>query len=175
MHVEMHTRMQPMAGSSQQAGVLFDAPGLLQDRPVACGTCLLRKHGSRKHKPYGCVCGTKFTRLDALNRHITSQSSHMPQFPCDYCYNRQGENAFRRYDDLVQHLKGYHKIETADKLLRGSTSAAADGQGMGGAQQQQPIFECFNGYVPQFDPLEDQTTMQYPMDLSGLMQYPIDG
>ncbi|KAI2470356.1 hypothetical protein F4781DRAFT_430379 [Annulohypoxylon bovei var. microspora] len=79
----------------------------------------LRKHGAKeRHDPYGCVCGTKFTRLDALNRHITTQSPNTPQYPCEYCYDRQGESGFNRLDHLAQHLKNYHRIETADKLLQ---------------------------------------------------------
>ncbi|OTB01347.1 hypothetical protein M426DRAFT_220079 [Hypoxylon sp. CI-4A] len=94
--------------------------------PLACVECpitfetndQLRKHGEQmKHHPYGCTCGRNFTRLDALNRHITSEALNAPQFPCEYCYARQGENGFRRRDHLVQHLKHYHKIETADKIL----------------------------------------------------------
>lgn len=111
--------------------------------------------------------------MDALNRHITTQSSNMPQFPCDYCYDRQGERAFRRYDDLIQHLKGHHKIETANKLLRSQTNEAAEGQGMGGVQQ--PLFECFfpgcnkwgpNGYLRQVD-LDEHQDMMHPIELSG--------
>ncbi|RYP79507.1 hypothetical protein DL769_002926 [Monosporascus sp. CRB-8-3] len=51
-----------------------------------------------------------------------------PQYPCGYCYRHQGTNGFRRYDHLVQHLKGYHKIETVDRLSRkadGSSPAVA--------------------------------------------------
>ncbi|KAI1376846.1 hypothetical protein F4677DRAFT_445168 [Hypoxylon crocopeplum] len=78
----------------------------------------LRKHGqSEGHSPYGCTCGTKFTRLDALNRHITTHYD-APQYPCGYCYARRGEKGFPRRDNLVQHLKGFHGIDTADKLVR---------------------------------------------------------
>ncbi|KAI0835678.1 hypothetical protein F5Y06DRAFT_276023 [Hypoxylon sp. FL0890] len=32
--------------------------------------------------------------------------------------NHQGENGFRRRDHLIQHLKAYHRIETADEILQ---------------------------------------------------------
>ncbi|KAI1213746.1 uncharacterized protein F4807DRAFT_456293 [Annulohypoxylon truncatum] len=79
----------------------------------------LRKHGEQQgHSPYGCICGAKYTRLDALNRHITDKSPNAPKYPCEYCYDRQGDNGFARRDHLIQHLKNFHRIVTADKLLQ---------------------------------------------------------
>ncbi|KAI1389244.1 uncharacterized protein F4822DRAFT_273627 [Hypoxylon trugodes] len=45
-----------------------------------------------------CICGTRFTRLDALNRHIATKSTGAPQFLFNY-----REKGFRRRDHLTQH------------------------------------------------------------------------
>lgn len=75
--------------------------------------CALFKHiAASSHTCYVCLCGTRFTRADALNRHIASKStdSGMPKYPCHRCKRHQGKNGFRRQDHLIQHLRGYHKV-----------------------------------------------------------------
>lgn len=132
----------------------------------------LNKHAKEAtHHVYGCKCGSHFTRLDALNRHITAKTSMAPQFPCDYCYEHQGMKGFHRHDNLVQHLKVFHRINTMDKLAKDDTVAALNTAttpatnsipgGQNVFQQGQPplmpstIPEHFtvgvNGYFPQGD------------------------
>ncbi|GAW14799.1 hypothetical protein ANO14919_042020 [Xylariales sp. No.14919] len=66
----------------------------------------LRKHGEKEsHRPYGCVCGDTFSRLDVLKRHISSKNK-VNEFFCPLCER----DAFFRGDHLIQHLKTFHKI-----------------------------------------------------------------
>ncbi|KAI1635971.1 hypothetical protein F4809DRAFT_641955 [Biscogniauxia mediterranea] len=68
---------------------------------------------------HDCVCGVRFTRSDALQRHITCKSKSVtPQYPCRFCNRHQGDKAFLRRDHLAQHLKIYHKIENKDERRR---------------------------------------------------------
>ncbi|KAI8625892.1 hypothetical protein F5Y19DRAFT_466884 [Xylariaceae sp. FL1651] len=69
---------------------------------------------SSKHTPFACSCGVKFARVDVLHRHIKSFSKISAQFPCTFCKRHQGKHAFRRRDHLVQHLRGYHKLESEE-------------------------------------------------------------
>ncbi|XDG03612.1 hypothetical protein ABKA04_003227 [Annulohypoxylon sp. FPYF3050] len=52
-----------------------------------------------------CICGSRFSRLDALTRHIKSKSNDIPKYPCNDCDRHQGMNGFHRRDHLVQHQK----------------------------------------------------------------------
>ncbi|RYP57665.1 hypothetical protein DL770_010611 [Monosporascus sp. CRB-9-2] len=176
---------------------------------LSCTECLheftntaqLNKHAKgTSHHAYGCICGSKFTRLDALNRHITNKSSDAPQYPCGYCYRHQGTNGFRRYDHLVQHLKGYHKIETVDGLSRkaaGSSPAVATAPAVpipgtvpvaiGGnatAQVQVPPFPCTiagcvrggaYGFYRQVDLLEHQSMIHLLdfQEYSSVQEFPV--
>ncbi|KAI0600659.1 hypothetical protein F4775DRAFT_598739 [Biscogniauxia sp. FL1348] len=66
---------------------------------------------------YDCICGAKFTRPDALRRHITCKSKSITgQYPCRFCNRHQGDKAFRRRDYLDQHLKVYHKVEITPEV-----------------------------------------------------------
>ncbi|KAI1318282.1 hypothetical protein F5Y16DRAFT_392082 [Xylariaceae sp. FL0255] len=72
----------------------------------------LRKHGQQEgHRPYGCLCGSRFGRLDVLTRHIKSKINSNPEHPCPHCDRYQGSRAFQRYDHLVQHLRTFHKLD----------------------------------------------------------------
>ncbi|KAI1396772.1 hypothetical protein F4819DRAFT_491202 [Hypoxylon fuscum] len=185
--------MQPIAGpSALQIAPLWDLQELEAREEqgsnhipaFSCAGCLeaftnnndLRKHGEKKgHSPYGCICGTKFTRLDALNRHVTSQSRVAPQYPCEYCYNHQGENGFRRRDHLTQHLKVYHKIETVDKLTQGRSkksklsTIAVTPTASEAAMPPWPPFQCpvpdcpkmgYDGYLRKVD-LDEHMAMMH--------------
>ncbi|KAF4614320.1 hypothetical protein G7Y89_g15417 [Cudoniella acicularis] len=71
---------------------------------------LLRHAKEYQHRPYGCTCGTFFSRLDVLNRHFMSLGSEVPKFPCTFgnCKLHRGANGFHRKDHLSQHLRNYH-------------------------------------------------------------------
>ncbi|RYP77396.1 hypothetical protein DL771_001191 [Monosporascus sp. 5C6A] len=127
------------------------------------------------------------------------ESSEAPQYPCEYCYRHQGANGFRRYDHLLQHLKGYHKIETVEGLSRkaaGSSPAVATAPAipvagtvpvaMGGnapMQVQVPPFPCTiagcarggaYGFYRQVDLLEHQS-MMHLLDFqhNGVQEFPV--
>ncbi|KAL7627308.1 hypothetical protein AAE478_001499 [Parahypoxylon ruwenzoriense] len=163
--------------------------------PFSCVECTesfannnqLRAHGLQNaHQPYGCICGTRFTRLDALSRHISSQSSAAPQYPCDYCNNHRREKAFRRLDDLVQHMKGYHKITNADKLPKRrdrasrlvtavhTTPATFDMPPFPSLTPGRPGWEM-DGYSRQVDVVEHQAMMR-PFDIQNMIasQLPVN-
>ncbi|KAG4430019.1 hypothetical protein IFR05_014502 [Cadophora sp. M221] len=72
---------------------------------------LLRHAKELQHQPYGCECGTSFSRLDVLNRHLDSFSSSAPEYPCKYCKRHRGRNGFRRLDHWTQHIRNYHHHE----------------------------------------------------------------
>ena len=76
---------------------------------------LLRHAKEAQHQPYGCECGSLFSRLDVLNRHLESFSSEDPKYPCTYCKLHRGSNGFRRLDHLKQHIRNYHHLEMDDE------------------------------------------------------------
>lgn len=97
--------------------------GWLHDTGTECGECGESFQGQgpyafgrhlRKssHRGVICLCGSRFTRPSALDRHIGLYSEHTPRHRCPRpgCKNhRRGKIGFARKDHLVQHLRGYHK------------------------------------------------------------------
>ncbi|KAI0834254.1 hypothetical protein F5Y06DRAFT_307075 [Hypoxylon sp. FL0890] len=156
-------------------------------------TTQLNSHAKdTSHKSYGCTCGAKFCRLDALTRHVSAQSGGLPQHPCEYCTRHQGTNGFRRHDHLIQHLKDYHRIDVEDKLPKLRTKASPPVATAGAVasmdssatlQAQVPPFPCnyfgcikggVNGYLRQIDLLEHQN-MMHPLgiqDYGTVPQFP---
>ncbi|KAK3943556.1 CROL alpha [Diplogelasinospora grovesii] len=105
-HLEDHARIHP-------------------DQPFACIECnkvyrnrgQLQDHANEsQHSPFACKCGAKFARVDVLNRHLESLGTDIPKHPCPYCKSRRGKNGFRRRDHLIQHIRGYHKLDADEKL-----------------------------------------------------------
>jgi hypothetical protein len=73
---------------------------------------LLHRHGREtQHAPYRCRCGTTFSRLDVLRRHIHTFQPKV-SYPCPHCKKHRGSRAFARLDHLTQHLRGYHNMES---------------------------------------------------------------
>lgn len=72
---------------------------------------LLRHAHEQQDRPYGCSCGVFFSRIDVLNRHLTSLGNDVPQYPCTFCKRHRGEEDFRRKNHLLQHLRQYHRHE----------------------------------------------------------------
>lgn len=79
----------------------------------------------RQHNPYACSCGSLFSRLDVLNRHLKNFGTDLPQYPCTFCKRHRGVEGFRRKDHLLQHLKQYHHHETdaSSKTHDGTTNS----------------------------------------------------
>ncbi|PQE18783.1 amp-binding enzyme protein [Rutstroemia sp. NJR-2017a WRK4] len=89
------------------------------EHPFQCTECketfyskadLLRHAKEQQHKPYACDCGTLFSRVDVLNRHLKSFATDIPQHPCKLCKFHRGAAGFRRKDHLLQHLRQYHHV-----------------------------------------------------------------
>lgn len=84
---------------------------------VECGHCssskadLLRHARQLQHQPYACECGSSFSRLDVLNRHLEKFDPAEPKHPCKYCKRHRGPNGFQRLDHLMQHIRNYHHHE----------------------------------------------------------------
>ncbi|KAL2073105.1 hypothetical protein VTL71DRAFT_10429 [Oculimacula yallundae] len=85
-----------------------------------CGQCeqsfasqadLLRHAKSAQHQPFACKCGSSFSRVDVLRRHLRNFATELPEHPCKYCRRHRGENGFRRLDHLMQHIRNYHHHE----------------------------------------------------------------
>lgn len=72
---------------------------------------LLRHAKELQHQPYACECGSSFSRLDVLNRHLEKFDLEDPKYPCKYCRRHRGPNGFRRLDHLRQHVRSYHHHE----------------------------------------------------------------
>ncbi|KAI1359469.1 hypothetical protein F5Y08DRAFT_319588 [Xylaria arbuscula] len=66
----------------------------------------LQRHGQReRHRPYGCLCGARYTRLYSLERHVKEKTSQDRRYPCTLCKKYQG----LRPEHLKQHLRTTHK------------------------------------------------------------------
>ncbi|CAG8960729.1 hypothetical protein HYFRA_00002265 [Hymenoscyphus fraxineus] len=96
--------------------------------PNTCSSCYtvfgsntsLQDHSKQSgHSSYKCTCGSGFSRIDSLNRHIRDFLPGI--YACTFCTRHVGNNAFRRKYHLIQHLKGYHKMgrETLRVLVKG--------------------------------------------------------
>ena len=104
--------------------LVHEAVGNHQSRAcIECGDLFpsqyrLRLHANEaQHSPFACKCGQKFARRDVLQRHIVSQGSALPRYPCTHCKLHRGKNGFRRRDHLLQHIRGYHKLDSDNFLL----------------------------------------------------------
>ncbi|KAI1328093.1 hypothetical protein F5Y16DRAFT_398740 [Xylariaceae sp. FL0255] len=87
-----------------------------QDVCNVCVDCLTRcrnnaallLHGKQEgHRPYGCICGKRFRRLDVLDRHITCKNKDQSaKITCPHCSNSK---VFYRHDHLDQHIDHAHR------------------------------------------------------------------
>ncbi|KAI1276315.1 hypothetical protein F5Y07DRAFT_399573 [Xylaria sp. FL0933] len=98
----------------------FSHHAIWDDLTIACGECnetfqdetkLLKHAKHQKHSPYACSCGIRFARNDTLTRHLKSFTEARVKYPCTLCKRHRDKASFRRRDHLVQHLRGYHKLE----------------------------------------------------------------
>jgi hypothetical protein len=69
-----------------------------------------------QHQPYACECGSRFSRLDVLNRHLESIDTREPKFPCKYCKLHRGADGFWREDNLMQHMRNYQSVPTEHSM-----------------------------------------------------------
>ncbi len=83
---------------------------------VECGVSLLTKADLLRHakeyppQPYACDCGSAFSRLYVLNRHLRAFNFNTPQYPCKYYKRHRGQDGFRRLDHLRQHIRNHHHM-----------------------------------------------------------------
>ncbi|KAI1805688.1 hypothetical protein F4811DRAFT_513874 [Daldinia bambusicola] len=76
---------------------------------------LLNNHAMKtQHYSFACLCGERFSRYDAQGRHIKSFRKDSRSYPCNLCKRHRGRKAFHRRDHLVQHLRGYHQLDTKE-------------------------------------------------------------
>ncbi|KAI1652045.1 uncharacterized protein F4817DRAFT_363021 [Daldinia loculata] len=175
------------------------APTCIECHGIFPNHTQLSKHAKdASHKPYGCTCRAKFGRPDALTRHVDTQSSNIPQYPCEYCKRHQGAKGFHRLDHLVQHLKGFHRIDTEDKLpkqrtggptvavtsVAGGSAVTNEENGSFVSLPQIPPFPCTvigcikggaDGYLREIDLLEHQNMMHAFMVQGDMQFYHQDG
>ncbi|KAM7203986.1 hypothetical protein V8F33_001957 [Rhypophila sp. PSN 637] len=73
----------------------------------------LNDHARKEnHRAFLCLCGSGFTRSDALTRHAKGHSPEQSaKFECPLCEKHDGEQAFKRRDNLRQHLVVVHRLE----------------------------------------------------------------
>ncbi|PVH83877.1 hypothetical protein DL98DRAFT_104933 [Cadophora sp. DSE1049] len=84
---------------------------------------LLRHAKELQHRPYACECGSSFSRLDVLNRHLEKFDPEDPKHPCKYCRRHRGPNGFRRLDHLMQHIRNYHHHEMDNEPRKGTDTS----------------------------------------------------
>ncbi|KAI3324279.1 hypothetical protein HD806DRAFT_534594 [Xylariaceae sp. AK1471] len=66
-----------------------------------------------KSPPFKCRCGANFTWLKDLMRHIRGREEDLVyKYPCNMCSRSyRGNTSFSRKDHLIQHLRGFHKVD----------------------------------------------------------------
>ena len=94
--------------------------GRVQSDSLTCDECqeilqsrnALNVHAEeRQHLICKCECGTSFSRLDGLERHLEAAAQDIPKYPCTQVgCRRTGRNGFKRKDNLNQHLRTYHNM-----------------------------------------------------------------
>lgn len=73
----------------------------------------LGQHASKlQHGAFRCKCGQPFKRLDSLGRHLIKYQPGARQYSCQLCDRYEGEKAFTREDNLKQHLRVYHRVNS---------------------------------------------------------------
>jgi hypothetical protein len=112
---EAHCRRDPHSSGHSliETGTPFEC--VQCKKSLTSKTNLLRHAKEEQHQPYACECGSQFSRLDVLHRHLEKYSKRPPQHPCQYCNRHRGPKAFRRADHLKQHLRNYHHLEVEDE------------------------------------------------------------
>ena len=102
-------------------GQLTDHEPIQSTKPnqcLQCGECFdtmtqLSRHGKdSKHAAIRCKCGTTFGRHAELVRHLGPYQSTTPRFPCSLCTRYRGKDGFWRKDNLIQHIRAYHRISS---------------------------------------------------------------
>ncbi|KAI0403023.1 hypothetical protein F4802DRAFT_328767 [Xylaria palmicola] len=101
-------RARPMTGSHARKGP--DISVCIACQTLCANNASLCEHGkTKKHSPYGCICGGTFTCLYGLERHIASMNK-VPKVLCSLCTCDEAARTFSRKDHLLQHLKSFHRI-----------------------------------------------------------------
>ena len=73
----------------------------------------LGQHATKlQHGAFKCKCGQPFKRLDSLERHLVKYQPGARQYSCQLCDRYEGEKAFTREDNLKQHLRVYHRVNS---------------------------------------------------------------
>lgn len=73
----------------------------------------LGQHATKlQHGAFKCKCGQPFKRLDSLGRHLIKYQPGARQYSCLLCDRYEGEKAFTREDNLKQHLRVYHRVNS---------------------------------------------------------------
>ena len=73
----------------------------------------LGRHATEvQHDAFRCKCGQPFKRLDSLERHRVKYEPGARQYSCQLCDRYEGEKAFTREDNLKQHLRVYHRVNS---------------------------------------------------------------
>ena len=74
-------------------------------------------HGPVEDSPLTCHCGKRYSRRDALSRHLASNVKWKCTLP--NCRRAYAPSGFKRRDNLRQHLEVFHELtkEEVDQLL----------------------------------------------------------